>query len=163
MRAVRFPPWVAPLALGLALLSVGLNLYLISRLRHPERWVAPLLADYLGRLSASDASFRYDIRLPAGTPLNLDIPINERFVVRVDTLIPIRTRVRLPFRTPVGTRTFTVPVRANVPLRAALPLRIRHTFRLRTRTGEEIVIPLELRARDFPLDSLLRSTLPVPP
>jgi hypothetical protein len=53
-----------------------------------------------------------------------------------------------------------VPVQANVPLRGALPLQIRHTFQLRTQTSSEIVIPLEIRLRDLPLDSLLRGWEP---
>ncbi len=159
MRAAH-TRFVAVAALAVALLSLAANVYLLRQLRSPERWVTPLLARYGEQLAADDARISYEVRLPAGTPLQLDIPVNERFVVRVDTMIPIDTRATLPIRSPLGNYNVSVPVQANVPLRGALPLDIRHTFRLRTQTTHEIVIPLEIRVRDLPLESLLRGTEP---
>lgn len=149
--------WVAPVALGVALLSLALNLYLVDRLRRPERWAVPAAARALEGVLASDATVRYTVRLPAGTPLELDIPVNERFSIQLDTVIPIRTTVRVPIRTPVGTYGASVPIRANVPLRGVLPLHVRHTFELRTRTSQELAIPLEIRLRDLQLEELLES------
>lgn len=149
------PPRLAPVALAVALLSLALNGWLLWQLSHPERWAVPALQRTVRSLAASDAAFRYQVSLPAGTPLQLDIPVNERFTVRVDTVLPINTTVRVPLRLPFGTRWVNVPFRADVPIRTALPLHIRHTFRLRTRTDRRIDIPLEIRARDLPLDSLL--------
>lgn len=152
--------WLAPGALVLAGVSLALNLYLFGVLRHPERWAAPLLVRALGELEAEDARVRYEVRLPAGTPISLDIPVDERFTVTVDTVLPIDTRVRVPIETPFGRRSVVVPLRADVPVRAQLPLQIHHTFALRTTTGAEIVIPLELKIRDLPLDALRRSLAP---
>ena len=67
--------------------------------------------------------------------------------MRADTVLPINTQVRVPLNTPFGTYNVNVPIRANVPVRATLPLHIRHTFRLRTRTTQEISVPVELRVR----------------
>ena len=147
--------WLARAALAVALFSLVLNGWLLWQLRHPERWAVPALQRTVRSLAARDVSFRYEVRLPAGTPLSLDLPLNERFTVRVDTVIPIDTRVRVPLRSPLGSYTVRVPFQANIPIRATIPLDIRHTFRLRTRTTEEIVIPLQIRTRDLPVDGVL--------
>ena len=144
-------PWVAPAALALALASLALNGVLLWQLRHPERWVTPVVTSLAGRLGDGSGVIRYEVSIPAGTPLELDIPINERFGVAVDTVIPLNTTVRVPIRGPLGTAYVNVPIRANVPLRTRLPLHIRHTFQLRTRTSQEIRVPVELR-----LDELLK-------
>lgn len=156
MRPV--PRWVAPAALGVAALSLLLNGLFLWGLREPQRWLAPVLLRTLDRMEAEDTRLRYQLRVPAGTPLRADIPIDERLSVRVDTELPIRTRIQLPIRSPFGNYTVSVPVRADVPIRTELPVRIRHTLRLRTATQDEIVLPLEIRVRDLPLD-LLRESL----
>lgn len=152
--------WIAPLALALALCSVALNAVLLHRLREPERMVAPALERVLQRLEAEDVTFRYTVRIPAGTPVHLDIPIDQKYNVRLNTTLPINTTVRLPINTPFGNRTVDVPVRANIPLRTDLPLHLRDTFRLRTETRAEVVVPLEVPLRDLPLDALRRSLEP---
>lgn len=157
MRRLLRSRWLGAAAAGLALLSLALNLYLLSSFRYPERWAAPLVQRVLRQLAADDARLRYEVRLPAGTPLSLDIPVNERFTIGIDTVIPVRTTILLPIRSPLGSHTVRVPVRANVPLRTRLPLRVRHTFRLRTATREEIAIPLEIGIRDLPLADIERA------
>lgn len=145
--------WLAPAALGVALLSLAGNAYLLWQLRNPERWVAPAAARLLDGWLGPEATFRHTVRIPAGTPLRLDIPIDETFRIRVDTVIPINTTVRVPLRGPLGVYNVDLPIRTNVPLRTTLPLRIRHTFDLSTRTSSEIAIPIEIRLGEV-LDGL---------
>ena len=138
----------AALALLLALASIGLNVYLLQQLRHPERWAEPAVRRLLAGITGGDDVVEYTVRIPRGTPLALDVPVQERFTSGVDTVIPVRTRVRIPFETPLGTRSVVVPLRADIPLRTRLPLDIRHTFRLRTQTTQEIAIPIQIRLGD---------------
>ncbi len=146
--------WLASGAVLLAVLSLGLNLYLLLRLGGAEGDARRTAAALLDRLAAEDARIHYEVRLPAGAPIRLDIPLDEQLSVRVDTRLPIDTRIQVPLRTPFGTQTVEIPIRAQIPIRTVLPLRIRHTFQLRTRTQDTIVVPLELRVRDLPLDAL---------
>lgn len=141
--------WIAPAALAIALLSLTGNAFLLWQLRHPERWALPAATRLLDQWLGEEGTFRHTVRIPPGTPLRLDIPINERFAIRVDTLIPVNTTVRVPLRGPLGTYNVNLPIRANVPVRTVLPLQIRHTFQLRTRTSEEIAIPIEIRLGDL--------------
>jgi hypothetical protein len=140
-------PWFAPAAMATAVLSLVINLVLVWQVTHPERWIGPAVERATGIGIGADGVLRYDVVIPAGTPLNLDIPVRERFTVRVDTILPINTRVRVPFNTPFGSSSVMVPIRADVPLRTALPLNIQHTFRLRTRTTEPISVPIQLKVR----------------
>ena len=140
-------PWLAPLALGVAAISLTLNLFLLWQLQHPERWIGPVIERVTGVGLSADGVLRYRVSIPAGTPLALDIPVNERFTVQADTVLPINTQVRVPQNTPFGNHSVNVPIRANVPLRTAHPLHVQHTFRLRTRTTQEIGIPVELRVQ----------------
>ena len=134
---------LASAALVVALVSIALNLFLLQRLREAQRALAPV-QPLIEQLMGPDRVIRSEVSIPAGTPINLDIPVDERVAVRVDTILPIRARVVIPLRSPLGNYNIPVPIRANVPLRATLPLRIRHTFRLRTSTPEEITVPIEL-------------------
>ena len=127
---------------------------------HPERLLSPMLDRVLARLEAQDASLRYQVRIPAGTPVHLDIPVDERYEVRLNTTLPINTTINLPVSTPFGSRDVQVPVRTNIPLRTSVPIHLRDTFRLRTQTQAEIVVPLEIPIRDLPLDALRQSLKP---
>jgi hypothetical protein len=139
--------WLAPTALAIAVLSLIVNLVLVWQITHPEGWIGPAVERATGIGIGADGVLRYDVTIPAGTPLNLDIPVNERFAVRVDTVLPINTTINVPIRGPLGVFNARVPIRANVPLRTALPLNIQHTFRLRTRTTAPIIVPIQLKVR----------------
>ncbi|MBW3571939.1 MAG: hypothetical protein KY467_12615 [Gemmatimonadetes bacterium] len=155
--------WLAPAALAVALLSLALNGVLLWTLRYPEQLLAPALARVLERLKTQEGSLRYTVRIPVGTPVHFDVPIDQRYTVRVNTTLPINTDINLPINTPFGDRTVSVPVRANIPIRTNLPVHLRDTFRLRTRTEAEIVVPLEIPIRDLPLDALQASLKPSVP
>ncbi|HEX2077665.1 MAG TPA: hypothetical protein VHG08_08145 [Longimicrobium sp.] len=152
--------WLAPAALAVALLSLALNGVLLWTLRSPERLLAPALGRIVDRLDQQNATLKYTVRIPAGTPVHFDIPIDERYEVRLNTTLPINTTIHLPVNTPFGSRNVQVPVRANIPLRTSIPLHLRDTFRLRTATQAEIVLPLEIPIRDLPLDELQAALKP---
>ena len=153
-------PWIAPAALAVAVASLALNGWLLLKLREPERLVAPTVGRVLTRLAEQDVRIKYQIRVPAGTPLHFDVPIDEQYTVKLRTTLPIDTNVRLPLQTPFGNRTVTVPVKTNIPLRQDIPFHVVDTFRLRTQTKTEYVVPLEIRVRDLPLDELRQSLNP---
>ncbi len=153
---------IARLALGVAGASLLLNLLLLWAWRSPERILRPLLLRTVNRLEAEDAHLRFQVRVPAGTPLAADIPIDERLRLKIDATLPIDTRIRLPIRSPLGNYEVGVPVRADLPIRTEIPLHIRHTLTLRTATREEILLPVDLRVRELPLDALRMSLDPVP-
>lgn len=161
MRAARErAAGIALAALVVAAVALGANLYLLWRLRGAESRAVGTALRALDRLAAEDARVQYRIRLAAGTPLRLDIPVDERLRVDLNTQLPIDTQVRVPFRSPLGTHQVTVPIKTTVPIRTVVPLHIRHTFRLRTQTRDELVVPLEVRIRDLPLDELRKSLQP---
>jgi hypothetical protein len=140
---------LAAAALLLAVLSLGLNLFLLYRLRNPQELLAPMVQDLTRDMVDENGVLTYEVAIPAGTPLALDVPIDERFNVAVDTVIPLNTTVRVPIRGPLGVANVSVPIRANIPLRTRLPLHIQHTFRLRTATTRPITIPVRLRLDDL--------------
>jgi len=152
--------WMVPAALIAAVLSLAFNGYLLYLLARPERLLAPALDRALTRLEQQDATIRYQVRIPAGMPIHFDIPVDERYQVRLNTMLPINTTVNLPINTPFGSRTVSVPVRANIPIRQTVPFHLRDTFRLRTQTQAEMVVPLEIPVRDLPLDALRKSLEP---
>jgi hypothetical protein len=153
-------PWIAPLALLLAAVSLGANGVLLWKLRRPERLVAPALDRVAAGLSQSNEAIRYTVRIPAGTPVSFDVPIDQRYVVKLRTTLPINTDVRVPFNTPFGNRVVSVPVRSTVPIRQDIPVHLVDTFHLRTRTNTEFVVPLEIKLKDLPLDALRHSLNP---
>jgi hypothetical protein len=152
--------WVAPAALAAGVLSLALNGVLLWKLSRPERMLAPMLDRAAARLAQGDATLRYTVRIPAGTPVHFDVPIDETYRVKVDTHVPIDTRLVLPIRTPVGRWDVPVPLRADIPVHLDLPVHLRDTFRLRTATRAELAIPLEVRLRDLPIGAVRRSLSP---
>lgn len=142
-------PSIAVAALTLAALSLALNLFLLYQLRNPERLVGPIVEDLTGDLVDENGVIRYDVNIPAGTPLELDLPIDERFSVGVDTVFPLNTTIHVPIQGPLGVARIPIPIRANVPLRTRLPLHIQHTFQLRTATTRPISIPIRLRLEEL--------------
>ncbi|HEU0012548.1 MAG TPA: hypothetical protein VFQ45_02655 [Longimicrobium sp.] len=152
--------WIAPAALAAALLSLALNGVLLWMLRSPERLAAPALERAAARLKRSDAKIEYDVRIPAGTPVHFDIPVDERYTIKLNTRLPINTTLNLPVSTPLGRQNIRVPVRTTIPLRQDIPVHLRDTFRLRTRTEAEIVVPMQIPLRDLPLDEVARSLRP---
>ena len=151
---------IALIAMVVAAAALGANLYLLWRLRGAESRAVGMALRALDRMAAADARVQYRIRLAAGTPLRLDIPVDERLRVDLNAQLPIDTQVRVPFRSPFGTHQVTVPIKTTVPIRTVVPLHVRHTFRLRTQTRDELVVPLEVRIRDLPLDELRKSLQP---
>jgi hypothetical protein len=151
---------MAPAALAVALVSLAINGVLLHKLARPERTLAPALHRVADRLQHSDAAIKYTVRIPAGTPVSFDIPIDQRYVVHLRTTLPINTNVRVPFNTPFGNRVVSVPVRSNVPLRQDIPVHLVDTFHLRTQTNAEYVVPLEIRLKDLPMDALRQALAP---
>lgn len=153
-------PWLAPAALAVALLSLALNVVFLLQLRAPERALGPAAARVLRRLAEEDARIQYQVRVPAGTPLHFDVPVDERYTVKLRATLPIDTRVQVPIRGPFGTSNVSVPIKTTLPIRTDVPVHITDTFRLRTQTRTEYVVPLEVRIRDLPLDEIERSLAP---
>jgi len=153
-------PWIAPAALALALVSLAANGVLLWKLRRPERLMAPAVERVAEGMAKSGEAIKYTVRIPAGTPVSFDVPIDQRYVVKLRTTLPINTDVRMPFNTPFGNRVITVPVRSTVPIRQDIPVHLVDTFHLRTRTNTEFVVPLEIKLKDLPLDALRRSLNP---
>jgi hypothetical protein len=152
--------WIAPAALAVALLSLALNGFLLYLVRHPERLLAPMLDRVISRMEEQDATLKYTVRIPAGTPVRFDVPIDQSYRLRLNTTVPINTTFQLPINTPFGNRVVRVPVRTTIPIRQDLPIHLRDTFRLRTQTQNELVVPLEVPLRDLPLEELRRSLTP---
>lgn len=152
--------WVAPLALGAAALSLLLNVLLLWMFASPERWFAPTLLRTLDRLDAEDARLRFSVTVPAGTPLNADVPLDERLQVSINARLPIDTRVNLPIHSPLGNYNVAVPIRTSIPIRTQLPVHIQHTVRLRTSTRQGLLLPIEVPVRDLPLDAIRNSLHP---
>jgi hypothetical protein len=152
--------WMARAALGVAAVSLALNGWLLYRLGRPERLLAPMISRAAEKLAQGDETLKYRIRIPVGTPVHFDVPIDQTYRLKVDTHLPIDTRLILPVRTPVGSWNVGVPLRTDLPIHLDMPVRVRDTFRLRTATQTELTIPLEVRLRDFPLGALRRSLSP---
>jgi hypothetical protein len=78
-------PWIAPAALAVACVSLLMNATLLWRLRSPERLAAPAVERVLRRLATSDAVIHYRVRIPAGTPLHFDVPVDQTYRLQLRT------------------------------------------------------------------------------
>ena len=107
--------WIAPVALAVALLSLLANGILLSRLSHPERIAAPAVGRVLDRLGSSDASIKYQVRVPSGTPLHFDVPFDQTYRIRLNASFPINTTVAVPLKGRLGPKPWRSPIRTAIP------------------------------------------------
>jgi hypothetical protein len=143
--------WVlVVLALGLAAVSLAINLWMLGQLLAARRQVAAAAgqaADVVSGLGT--AALDYTVHVDEAIPFSTEVIVSDTIQVPIDAVIPIDTEVIVPVNTPLGSFDITLPVKATVPVSMAVSVPIR------TRVPVSAVVPVAL---DVPIHIELKST-----
>jgi hypothetical protein len=130
-----------------ALVSLGINLYLAYHLQNARRQVglaAGTAALAVGQLRTS--AFEYPVVIHEQLPISLTVDFEENVAVPISYTLPISTEVRVPLQTPLGTFPINVPVVTTIPidLEPTVPLSLSVPISLSVPVDLEFPIRLEL-------------------
>jgi hypothetical protein len=87
----------------------------------------------------------YNVEVNQAVPMKADIPFNRAMEIPVNTVIPIDQELTLPFQTPAGEVTLSVPVQTEVPINTVVPIQFNETISVDTVVQLDTSLPIELQ------------------
>jgi hypothetical protein len=139
-----------------ALVSLGLNIYLITVLLDARRQAGEALVSFGGTLGdVGSASIDYAVEVRDTVPVSMTIRYNEVITVPISYTVPINTQVLVPLRTPLGTFPINVPVAASVPIVLSPTVPISLAVPISMTIPVAIDVPINLQLADTPLGEAL--------
>lgn len=141
-----------------ALVSLGLNLYLVNMLLQARRQVgqaANMAAAAAGALAES--AIDYPVELHQVLPVSLTVAYRQTLVIPISVTLPISTVVSVPLKTPIGEFPIAVPVVTNIPvdLSPAVPLSL--SLPISTTVPIDVSFPIHLELKSTALGASLAS------
>lgn len=146
--------WDYWLLWGAAVLSLGLNLWLVNTLWQARQQAAEGATTAARAVSNLRQSvITYTVHIENTIPVSLTVPFKTTVTVPISTTLPIATDVTIPLETPFGQIPINIPIRATVPVNLSTTLPINVAVPISTSVPVEFDVPirLELGKTDFGL------------
>ena len=144
------------LALLLAVVSLvlsGLTAY--GSLRARQAGLQSLAEARAAFSALTDSTISASVSLSHTFPIQARVPLEQDFVVPIQTTIPISTVAQVPVEIPLlGTYRHSVPVEAEVPVDLQVVIPISRTVEVETDVSLETEVPVQLSASSLGLDGL---------
>ncbi|MBN1659574.1 MAG: hypothetical protein JXA93_14305 [Anaerolineae bacterium] len=145
------------LALFLALLSVLLNVILLSTLSNAQRAavenidaVIQALDGFLGE------GFYYEYKFNRDIPVAASIPIQQQMTIPFEGNFPINTTIEVPIDAGLlGTFVVDVPINTNVYVSTQVPVNIDQTFDFSSTIPISMTVPINVSADDPEIEDLI--------
>ena len=97
------------------------------------------------------------VRLNHSFPIAADVPLQQDFVVPIQTTIPIDTVAQVPIEIPLfGTYELPVPVHAQVPIDLQVVVPVSQTVSINTNLTLDTQVPIELEVGQMGMQSVLQ-------
>ena len=146
----------------LVLVSLGLNVYLISQLLQFQqqthtlaRELRPVLVDTLGNTVSDleeikNSTVEFDVNIDNDFPVDLEIPINESIDIPINTVVPIKQEINTTvmmslfeggLEVPVDV---TVPVDVEVPIDTVVAIDVKQSIPISTTVPIKADVPIEI-------------------
>ncbi len=173
--------FIAPAALVIAILSLALNVFLLTRLNNARGSTLAVLDYTSQRLdSLADASIKQTVRVNQSFSVAGDMPFKQDFIVPfsmtipvkttvpINTVIPINTTVNVSVNTPLGPLNVPVPINTTVPVNLQVPvsmtmpvdLKVPVTFSQTVpysmTVPVDVQVPVEIQMRDVGIESVIK-------
>ena len=150
------PRVIAWVALGVAILSLALNLILIGRL-YQARGVALEALDHTSQRldSLPDVSINYSTRVKQVFPVSGVMPLNQSLTVPISTTVPINLTSHVSVSTLLGPLDFPYTVNTTVPIRLSVPVTISTTVPYSLTVPLDMSVPVQVRLRDVGVPELV--------
>lgn len=146
--------WDYWLLWGVAVLSLGLNLWLINTLLQARQQAAEGAATAARAVSNLRQSvITYTVHIEQSLPVSLTVPFKTTVAVPLSTTLPIATDVTIPLDTPFGQIPINIPIRTVVPinLSTTIPVNVAVPISTSVPVNFDVPISLELGQTDFGL------------
>jgi hypothetical protein len=156
-RSVRVLWMVMAAVTTLALVSLALNILLITRLMAARNQAAAMLdeaARSLDNLSGVGLSFDF----PVSQTVNFegDVPFKQDIAFPFKGNIPIDTTISVPVDMGLlGKQVVNVPVKTTVPVDITIPVHVEQTFHVKTLVPVKMNVPIRIGPNDPPLKDLI--------
>jgi hypothetical protein len=156
-RSVRVLWMMMAAVTTLALVSLALNVLLITRLMAARNEVAAMLdeaARSLDNLSGVGLSFDF----PVSQTVNFegDVPFKQDIAFPFKGNIPIDTTISVPVDMGLlGKQVINVPVKTTVPVDITIPVHVEQTFHVKTQVPVKMNVPIRIGPNDPPLKDLI--------
>jgi hypothetical protein len=131
------------------IISVALNVYIISVLREVRRQVgiaAGNAAVGVGQLA--DGAIDYNVEIHESLPVSMTIGYEDQITVPISVTLPISTEVEVPLRTPLGVFPIVVPVITSFPVRLNPVIPISVELPISTTVPVNVDFPIHVEIRD---------------
>lgn len=144
---------LASLALGLAILSLLLNVALVAvLLQYRSFFTAAIDQAVVSLDEAARSEIEFDFPISQTIDFEGDVPFEQEFDFPVSTDVRVNTTVQVPIDLgPLGQRVIVVPIDATVPVNASVPVRIEQVFHVKTKVPVRTSVPVRLSPRQPPL------------
>ncbi|MGB8644183.1 MAG: hypothetical protein WCF84_03035 [Anaerolineae bacterium] len=148
---------VAYLALVVAVASIGLNVFLLTRLNQARVGAIQALDRVSTRLDdLAGVSVQYTARVKQTLPVSGELPFNQDLVVPISTTIPISVTAHASVNTPLGPLDVPVAVDTSVPINLQIPINISRTVPYSLTIPIDLAVPFEIHLHDLGVDPAIQ-------
>jgi hypothetical protein len=131
------------------IISVALNVYIISVLREARRQVGIAAGNAsVGVAQLADGSIDYNVEIHETLPVSMSIGYEDEITVPISVTLPISTEVEVPLRTPLGVFPIRVPVITSFPVRLNPVVPISVELPISTTVPVDVEFPIHVAIRD---------------
>jgi hypothetical protein len=142
---------------ALALVSLGLNLYLINVLLQARLQVAraaSTAATAVGQLQGS--AIDYSVPISETVPVSFTVAYRQTLSVPISVTLPIDTQVTVMLTTPIGAFPINVPVKTTVPINLNPQVPLSLSVPVSVTVPISLTVPVHVALNDTPLGDSLR-------
>lgn len=137
-------------ALVIALISLALNVVLISRLNTARAGAIQTLDRVSTRLQdLPDVSFQYTARVQQTFPVSGELPFKQDMFVPISATIPVSTTAHASINTLFGPIDTPVGVNTTVPIDLVVPVSFSRTVSYSLTVPIDLQVPISIRLRDL--------------
>lgn len=131
------------------IISVALNVYIISVLREARRQVGIAAGNAsVGVAQLAGGSIDYNVEIRETLPVSMSIGYEDEITVPISVTLPISTEVEVPLRTPLGVFPIRVPVITSFPVRLNPVVPISVELPISTTVPVDVEFPIHVAIRD---------------
>ncbi|HRF50321.1 MAG TPA: hypothetical protein PLC98_22005 [Anaerolineales bacterium] len=135
-----------------AIAALALNLYLINTLlqvRAQAGVAAAQAAAAVGEIREAEINYTFEVNQVI--PVNVSVPISRTITIPISNTVPISTIVSIPLEIPgFGTRTITLPIRAELPIRLQQTIPVSLTVPINAKVPVNLEVPISIAVVDTP-------------
>jgi hypothetical protein len=156
-RSVRVLWMMMAAVTTLALVSLAINVFLITRLMAARNQVAAMLDEASRSLdNLTGAGLSFDFPVSQTVPFEGDVPFKQDINFPFKGNIPIDTTISVPVDMGLlGKQVINVPVKTTVPVDITIPVHIEQTFHVKTQVPVKMNVPIRIGPNDPPLRDLI--------